>query len=122
MTRPGGSVWADPSMKEADDLSFTITHRIGRLEHDPSSDSLPALLNELDHDDPEHPDIAVSHEGGWTLSAFPGGLVAWEDVEQDDEPRHMRDVSRERLIKLLTALAEGDLDTVEQEAWVAGYP
>jgi hypothetical protein len=56
----------------------------------------------------EHPDIAVSHESGWTLSAFPSGLLVRENVEADEDdvneaaaPRHLRDVPRARLPELL---------------------
>lgn len=103
-------------------MSFTIAHRTGDMEVGPSIDGLPALVDELDRDDPEHPDVAVSHESGWTLSAYPGGLISWENVEQDGEPRHMRHVSRERLIELFTEVALGHLETLEREAWAAGYP
>lgn len=53
------------------------------------------MLAELDgpvNDD--HPDVSRSHESEWCLSAFPSGLLIWEDVEEDDEPRHLADVRR----------------------------
>lgn len=103
-------------------MSFTITHRMGDMESDPPLDRLRALIGELDADDPEHPDVAVSHESGWTLSAYSDGLVVWENVEEGDDPRHLRGVARERLLDLFTAVAQGDLDAVEKEAWLPGYP
>lgn len=91
------------------------------MESNPPLDRLPLLLDELDQDDPEHPDVAVSHESGWTLSAFPNGLVVWENVE-DDDPRHLQAVPRDRLLMLFRAIAEGNVEVIEKEAWVHGYP
>jgi hypothetical protein len=78
-------------------VSATVTHRDGSMD-DYAAHLLPTLVAELDaYEDDEHPDIAVSHESGWTLSAFPSGLLVWENVYADDEddsspaaPRHLR--------------------------------
>lgn len=48
-----------------------ITHRSGAMERDPDPTAIEALVKELDRNDAEHPDIAVSHESGWTISAYP---------------------------------------------------
>ena len=83
---------------------------------------LDQLIAELDGpDDPEHPEIAVSDDSGWTLSAFPSGLVIWEDVEGGDAPRHRTFVSRHELLDLLLALTRGDVATIDWGAWVHGY-
>ena len=103
-------------------MSYTITHRMGEMETDPPLDRMGALVEELDDDDREHPDVAVSHESGWTLNAYPDGLVLWENVEEDDDPRHARNVSRKRLVELFTAVAKGDFDALEKERWTQGSP
>jgi hypothetical protein len=103
-------------------VTYTITHRTGEMETDPPLDRMRALVRELDVDDPEHPDVAVSHESGWTLSAYPDGLVVWESVGEDYEPRHTRNVPRQRLVELFLAVAQGEFAIVEQEAWRTGYP
>ena len=105
-------------------MSFRIRHRFGDMEADPPLDRLAALISELDAlEDDEHPDVAVGHESGWTLSAFPSGLVVWENVEEDDDPpaRHMDGVTRERLLELFHMIATGDLETVERQQWLPGY-
>lgn len=80
------------------------------------------MLAELDGpEDDEHPDVALTHESEWCLSAFPGGLLVWENVEEDDEPRHMRNVARADVRRLWLALAAGDLETIEAEPWLPGY-
>jgi hypothetical protein len=79
-----------------------------------------AVLGELDTPDAEHPDASLTHESGWSLSAFQSGRLVWENVEEG-EPRHMLGVSRERTLHLWLLLARGDLATIEGEAWLAGY-
>jgi hypothetical protein len=63
----------------------------------------------------------LTHESGWSLSAFPSGRLVWEDVESDLEPRHMNGVARERVLVLWRALAAGDFGEVERNEWRDGY-
>jgi hypothetical protein len=56
------------------------------MERDPPKEAVRALLDEPDVADVEHPDVAVSPESGWTLSAFSGGWLVWENVERDEAP------------------------------------
>ena len=99
-------------------MSFTITHWWGEMEADPSAERIDALIAELEQVDPEHPDIAISDETGWTLSAFPDGRVLWENVEDaDTPPRWMRGVQREHLRRLFGQLADGDVAAVDSEPW-----
>jgi hypothetical protein len=105
-------------------MSFFIQHRYGSTTRDPPFSAFRALLNELnDHpEDQEHCDVAVIHESEWCLGAYRGGYVVWENVERSDSPpRHMRGVSDEDVIRLWTALARGDLATIEAERWLPGY-
>jgi hypothetical protein len=51
------------------------------MERDPPIARLRELLQSLDIDDKEHPDVALTHESGWCLSAFPSGLLVWENDE-----------------------------------------
>jgi hypothetical protein len=98
-----------------------ITHRSGAMEPLTDVSRLALLLDELDEGgDAEHPDVAVADPTGWTLSAFSNGKVVWENVE-DGEPRHLDHVERVRLISLFTAVAAGDLATVEAQPWQPGY-
>jgi hypothetical protein len=44
------------------------------------------------------------------LGAFPSGRLVWENVEdEEDNPRHMVQISRERVLDLWLKLARGDL-------------
>ena len=87
----------------------------------PSVDRMREVLTELDSgDDDEHPDVSLTHESEWTLSAFPDGLVIWENAEED-VARHMHHVSRSKVLELWTMLSEGNIDAIESEPWIQGY-
>jgi len=89
---------------------------------DPSPDDIAKVLPELDGPaDDEHPDIALSHESGWTLSAFPSGLVIFENIEEDEAPRHLAAVSRETVHELWSALMAEDFAALERHPWRSGY-
>lgn len=97
-----------------------ITHIQGDME--PASfEVLPALVRELDNADIEHPDVSVSDESEWTLSAFASGLLVWENVEENDEPRHMAGVSRADVLRHFETLVRGDLDAIHSLPWLPGY-
>lgn len=83
---------------------------------------LDALVDELDGEpDGEHPDVSVGHESGWTLSAYSDGLVVWENVEADDEPRHRLGVPRSELRRLARLVASGELASLDRLDWSQGY-
>lgn len=63
-------------------MAFHVSSRWGGDEAEPSVDRLRAVLAELDANDDEHPDVALTHESDWCLSAFPSGLLIWENLEQ----------------------------------------
>ena len=83
---------------------------------------LRALVAELNGpEDAEHADVAVSHPSGWSLSAFPSGLVVWENVESDAPVSHRSAVSRDEVQRLFELLSSGDLDEVRASGWEPGY-
>jgi hypothetical protein len=97
-------------------------HRDGRMTTLAQGADLNALIAELDGaTDAEHPDVAVSHESGWTLNAFASGLVVWENVEGDGPSRHRPSLTRDEVRQLLELLARGDVQAVESFGWQAGY-
>jgi hypothetical protein len=101
-------------------MSYSITHRDGAMEVDPPFEVLDALVAELDRLDAEHPDVAVSHESGWTLTASPSGRLLYENVDDlDQEPRHLV-VDRRRASELFRVLAVGELSRLEAEPWRSG--
>lgn len=100
-------------------MAFHVRSRWGGDEEEASVDRMRVLLGELDADDDEHPDVALTHESEWCLSAFPSGLLIWENLEED-EPRHMNGISRERVLALWIKLAQGHFVDIEAEPWLPG--
>jgi hypothetical protein len=103
-------------------MSYFANNRWGASVREPTRDRMREILAELDLEDDEHPDASLSHETGWSLSAFGSGLVIWENIESSDEKaRHMRGVSRDRVLELWLRLAEGEITAIEREPWLPGY-
>jgi len=105
-------------------MTFTARDRWGGNERDPPVERLRELLQSLDIEDREHPDVAVKHETEWCLSAFPSGLLVWEALEETEDgsaPMHMKGVPREKVLELWLKLASGDIAAVEAEPWIPGY-
>ena len=103
-------------------MSYHVNRRWGDADDDPPVERMREALAELDVEDVEHPDVALIHESGWCLGAYPSGLLIWEDLSADDgAPRHMRAVPRDRVLELWQKLAKGDIAAVDAEPWQAGY-
>lgn len=103
-------------------MSFRTTHRNGAMDNNPPIESLVELLSELDVDDDEHPDVSVTSESGWVLSAFQSGLLTWENEEDETiKPRHMKNVSRVKVLELWTKLADGKIEEINNEFREEGY-
>jgi hypothetical protein len=103
-------------------MTYWVSNRDGAAFHNADAKVMAAVLAELDGPpDEEHPDVALTHESEWTLSVFEGGLVVWENVAEDDEPRHRRGLTRAEILRLWQALAAGNIDQVEAEDWQPGY-
>lgn len=104
-------------------MSFFVHHRFGGCERDPPLSSLPALLDELEDrlEDEEHVTVSLVHESEWALGIQRGGYVFFENVERDDEPRHMAGLARQKILELLASLSRGDLARLEKEPWEHGY-
>jgi hypothetical protein len=79
------------------------------------------LLAELDRRDPEHPDTWLTHESGWTLTAFESGLLVWENPELPGAPRHQVGVSRDKALNLWLNLSRREIAAIEQEPWCPGH-
>ena len=92
------------------------------MEDKPALDSLSDLYDELEYEDEEHTSVSLTHESEWNLGAYGGGLLIWENLEtEDNEPRHMKDVSKERMLELWRKLAHGRIEEINKEPWLPGY-
>ena len=97
-----------------------LNSRWGSSQTDATVEQMRKALAELDVEDDEHPDVSLTHESEWSLSAFGGGLLIWENLEEGD-PRHLKDVSRATVLELWLALSRGEIATVEGQPWQPGY-
>lgn len=81
-----------------------------------------AIIAELDASDDEHPDTwLMHHESGWMLIADQSGRVVLDNLDESSAPpRHMLDVSHERMLELWLQLAAGNTDEVERAPWHPG--
>jgi hypothetical protein len=103
-------------------MAYHLYTRMGSCESSPTHERMREVLSELDSDDDEHLSVSVTHESEWCLGAYPGGLLVWENVESREiRPRHLNNVSRERVLELWVKLSEGRRDEVEKEPWLPGY-
>jgi hypothetical protein len=102
-------------------LSDFVTTRWRGDEREPTLARLREILSELDADDIEHPGVSLTHESEWSLAALPGGLLIWENVGADDAPRHMNNVTAERVLELWGKLSEGRVGEIDSEPWLPGY-
>jgi hypothetical protein len=91
----------------------------------PNVEEMQKFLDKLDIDDPEHCEVWLSHwESGWTLGCLPNNEVHLDidaDNGQNIPPRHLTNVSREKMLSLWQKLANGQLEELEKEPWLPGY-
>ncbi|MEV0188161.1 hypothetical protein AB0I39_06435 [Kitasatospora purpeofusca] len=99
-------------------MSYFMYDVMGVAVDEPAPEAMSRVLDGLVNADDEHPDVSLSHESGWCLSAFRGGLLIWEDTESDSvAPGEIREVGREEVLRLFGLLAAGDIASVEALPW-----
>ncbi|KOX26603.1 MULTISPECIES: hypothetical protein [Streptomyces] len=99
-------------------MSYFMYDVMGGTVDEPDSETMKRVLDGLAQADDEHPDVSLTHESGWSLSAFGDGLLVWENPDEDSmAPGEMRDVAREEVLRLFGLLAAGDIASVEALSW-----
>ena len=101
-------------------MAFHAYTRIGASIAQPTEEQMRALLDSLADSDDEHPDVSVTHETGWSISAFHSGLVIFENVETGEGPWQMRSVSRDATLALWMLLAGGNIQEIRERPWLPG--
>jgi hypothetical protein len=101
-------------------VSYHVTDWLGGMENSPAVERMREVISDLEDCDEEHPSVALTHETEWCLGYYRGRLLIWENLE-GNSPRHMRDVSPDRVLELWLALSRGDLERIEAEPWQRGY-
>jgi hypothetical protein len=103
-------------------MTYSASDRWGATELNPPIERLRELLQSLDIEEKEHPDVALKHETEWCLSAYRSGLLVWENVEAEhNSAKHMNCVPRETVLGLWLKLARGDIAAIQAEPWLPGY-
>ena len=102
-------------------MSFFISHIWDDDERDPPLEKLEQLYAEKDDGDIEHFGVSVIHETEWCLTLHPNSDLVWENLEDGHNPRHMKDVPRDKVLDLWRNLAQGNFARIESEPWLEGY-
>jgi hypothetical protein len=92
---------------------------MGGTVDEPDPVTMRRVLDGLAEADDEHPDVSLTHESGWCLSAFRGGgLLMWENPDDDTQASgEMHEVAREEILRLFGLLAAGVIASVESLPW-----
>ncbi|MFF8711800.1 hypothetical protein ACF07T_10195 [Streptomyces sp. NPDC015184] len=102
-------------------MSHFMYDVMGGTVDEPGPEAMGRVLDGLADADDEHPDVSLSHESGWSLSAFRDGLLIWENVEDDPAaataPGERRVAGREETLRLFRLLAAGDIASIEALPW-----
>lgn len=100
---------------------FSIIHWDGASDTAASIESLGPLFDELSTADREHGAVAVVDEAtAWAISAHGDGRLVFENLSSGGE-RHMKPVSKDKVIQLWQLLAKGEVEAILREPWVTGY-
>ncbi len=104
-----------------DPVAYWVNHLMGNSDVGFPLESLADLYSELSQADGEHTDVSLTHESEWCLSAFHSGLLVWENVAGESEPKHMCNVPKEAVVELWSLLAAGSIYEIEKQNWLPGY-
>lgn len=101
---------------------FHTTDIDGISELNPSSKKMREILASLDDPDTEseeYPDVSLVHDSsGWSLSAFPSGVVTFENLDDKDRaPRYIRNVSRDEAHRMWLELSRGEIESLNGRQW-----
>lgn len=102
-------------------MSYFVNHLMGNSDIDYPNESFGDLYDELKDADGEHTDVSLTHETEWCISAFKSGLVVWENVAGEGEPKHMKSVPKEVVLSLWALLANGSISEIDKQNWQPGY-
>jgi hypothetical protein len=101
-------------------MSCFARNRWGHSIRYPDEAVMRELLTSVSADDPEHPDVSLNQEDGWALSYMPSHTIIFENVETNEGPWHMKNISIERALDLWKLLAQGDLAELKKTIGLKG--
>jgi hypothetical protein len=101
---------------------FGVIHMDASGDDNPPLESLPSLYDELYSTGIEDGSVAViNDESGWCLSASRDHRIRFEQIGAPGTARHMKPVSKDRVLELWRRLIAGDIDGLLAEPWKLGY-
>ena len=102
-------------------MGYHLSTGWGDEVDNPSLEQMAEILASPWITDVEHGEAWLTHETEWTLSFNGNDRLTWQCLEGDSEPRHMKGVSRQRVLRLWCKLAAGKIAEIEREPWQPGY-
>ncbi|MEM8866762.1 MAG: hypothetical protein AAGC73_00705 [Verrucomicrobiota bacterium] len=79
---------------------------------------LIASLDTAGVNEADHPDVSLVHDpSGWSISLYPNGVAALENLDDEAEPRYLPKLTRSEALKLWVALSQGDLTHIRRHPW-----
>jgi len=106
-----------------EELSYQIVDGFGDGIDNPSIEQMRQFLQRLNIDDEEHNEVWLTHDQtSWTLSCFPSSKVVFYRISDEYEykPRHLENISRDKMLELWQKLANGQFEDLEKESWKFG--
>ena len=93
----------------------------GEAVDEPDAETVRQVLDGLDSADAEHPDVSLTHESGWCLSAFADGSLVWENTADDGTtaPVELRGTGRADVLRLFGLLVTGVIPAIRRLPWTA---
>ncbi|GAA3486351.1 MULTISPECIES: hypothetical protein [Streptomyces] len=98
----------------------------GTAVDEPDAETLRALVVDgLADPEAVNPEVSLTHESGWSLTAYAGGLLLWENIEDAEDAKNAEDaenaerapdtrdgVARDEVVRLFELLAKGETAAV----------
>ncbi|MEM1221514.1 MAG: hypothetical protein AAGH40_02025 [Verrucomicrobiota bacterium] len=81
---------------------------------------LIATLDDVGISEVDHPDVSLVHDAsGWSITLYPNGVAALENLDEESEPRYLSNVSRSDALKLWIELSVGNIEALLIQPWLA---
>ncbi len=101
-------------------MTYYARHWSGDSDHELPVERFGELLDELAVADREHGDVAITHESEWCLTVSRSGIVVLENLE-DGDPVHAGPFERTEVLRLMAAVARGEIEALGAGSWKRGY-
>ena len=102
-------------------MSAYVTHPFGDSNEIKDISELEQLYTEKDQGDEEHFGVDLVNKD-WVLMLNSQNTLIWENlVDEQTKPKHLKNVSKEKVLELWQKLFYGKIDEISSEPWIDGY-